>query len=137
MLSLAALTPEVQKAVVSAHVPHGPGTAGGSAVGAVFFGAVGIWCAVGSRVRLTVTSTGFTVQDDEEKGSYRWADLDRITVIGERRGARLVIWKNDADPGSSGTTVLAVRALDRKYGPARIRATLRRFAGDRYVDQPE
>lgn len=116
--------------------PPKPGSMAGYVFAVLFCAVVGIWCAVGSRVHLTVSSAGLATKDDEERSSYRWPDLDRIAAIGEGRGARLVIWTADADPGTFERTVLALGPLDRKYGPARIRTTLREFAGDCYVERP-
>lgn len=129
-LTLAALCLVLIAIGVTSYVEGGKASLSGLLFGFFFCGAVGIWCAVGSRLHLTVTSDHFTVQDDEEKGAFRWDALDQVGIVGEGRSANLVIWRDGAP-----LTVSPVGRFTHKYSLEQIRGTLHWFAGDRYADQ--
>ncbi|GAB3985618.1 hypothetical protein GCM10029978_098940 [Actinoallomurus acanthiterrae] len=109
---------------------------------------VTLWGLASSPRRLTLRPNGFTYDPDRwdadlgsAKISIDWDTLEQVSVIGDGPDAKLVVWFREkhrpaTGTGFQGTVVCKARTLTGRQGHAQIRAALRWFAGDIYVEQP-
>ncbi|MEU0241223.1 serine/threonine-protein kinase [Nocardiopsis sp. NPDC006198] len=105
---------------------------------------IATWLRTPPDVLLTLDSRGVTLASDNGKAKkVGWEDIDQVSVIGDGPRADIVLWPAEAGLGLRGRHVQGgVSVYQAKHigghGEGRLerlRAALRWFAGDTYVEQ--